>query len=281
MSGCDVQESGALELYFYDELATLDRARIAAHLTSCPICREQLQDLHTIRRALADRPAVASPPAGDWSGFMRRLDAACASRPDARVAPGGWSWRAAAACAAVLTIATLGVLIATRSRTPVASNQVSSASTTATPTTSSRGVRPEGDSSRGIRPDSSRGFRLQAEESVPPDRALAELTEQHLERSKLVVLGLAARDPQQTSVDDWQYERQLAGSLLSDTRLFRLAAQDRGLDRLAHVMGDLETVLLETSLSDQADPRALERVQTLIRKRDLVVKMQVVGSTGI
>jgi hypothetical protein len=46
-------------------------------------------------------------------------------------------------------------------------------------------------------------------------------------------------------------------------------------------MGDLETVLLETSLSDQADPRALERVQTLIRKRDLVVKMQVVGSTGI
>ena len=121
------------------------------------------------------------------------------------------------------------------------------------------------------------------QESSQPlrDRALAELTEQHLERSKLVVLGLAARDPQQTSVDDWQYERQLAGALLSDTRLFRLAAQDRGLDGLARVMGDLETVLLETSLSDQKDPRALERVQRLIRKRDLVVKMQVVGSTGI
>jgi hypothetical protein len=261
MSGCDVQESGAIDLYFYDELATLDRARIAAHLTSCPNCREQLQDLHAIRRALADRPAVASPPAGDWSGFMRRLDVACASRPDARVASGVWSWRAAAACAAVLTIATLGVLMATRSHTPPASNQTSAAAP-APP------------------PDSS-GFRLQAEGSAAPDRALAELTEQHLERSKLVVLGLAARDPQQTSVDDWQYERQLAGSLLSDTRLFRLAAQDRGLDRLAHVMGDLETVLLETSLSDQADPRALERVQTLIRKRDLVVKMQVVGSTGI
>ena len=34
-------------------------------------------------------------------------------------------------------------------------------------------------------------------------------------------------------------------------------------------------------MSDHADPAALGRVQRLIRKRDLVVKMQVVGSTGI
>jgi anti-sigma factor RsiW len=258
MSRCDVQESGAIDLYFYDELGALDRARVTAHLTSCPICREQLQDLHAIRRALGDRPAVASPPSGDWSAFMGRLEEACEAPSDPRVAR-SWSWRAAAACAAVLTIAALGVVMATRVRTPVVSNQAVTAGA------------------------SSHGSHVQAEgaSAAPADRALAELTEQHLERSKLVVLGLAARDPQQTSVDDWQYERQLAGSLLSDTRLFRLAAQDRGLARLARVMGDLETVLLETSLSDQADPRALERVQTLIRKRDLVVKMQVVGTTGI
>jgi hypothetical protein len=155
----------------------------------------------------------------------------------------------------MLTIATLGVFLANRTRTPVAS---------------SHSIAPVASAPVAVVPTRTAG-----------DRALAQLTEQHLERSKLVVLGLAARDPQQTSVDDWQYERRLAGSLLSDTRLFRLAAQDRGLERLARVMGDLETVLLETSLSDQTDPRALERLQTLIRKRDLVVKMQVVGSTGI
>jgi hypothetical protein len=46
-------------------------------------------------------------------------------------------------------------------------------------------------------------------------------------------------------------------------------------------MGDLETVLLQTSLSDHADRKSLERVQRLITKRDLMVKMQVVGSAGI
>lgn len=252
MTYCELQESGGVDLYFYDELPALDRARVAAHLASCPHCREQLQDLHAIRRVLADRLSVDSPFAGDWSGFMHRLDQACAPPPERHVVTRG-SWRAAVACAAMLTIATLGVFVANRTRTPVSSHPVASV-------VSAPVVEPT---------------------RTAADRALAELTEQHLERSKLVVLGLAARDPQRTGVDDWQYERRLAGSLLSDTRLFRLAAQDHGLDRLAHVMGDLETVLLETSLSDQADPRALERVQTLIRKRDLVVKMQVVGSTGI
>jgi hypothetical protein len=111
------------------------------------------------------------------------------------------------------------------------------------------------------------------------NHALAELSEQHFERSKLVVLGLVARDPEHTDAKDWEYERDLAGSLLEDTRLYRRAAQDRGLSDIAHVMGDLETVLLEASMSDHSDPGALERVQRLIRKRDLVVKMQVVGST--
>jgi hypothetical protein len=46
-------------------------------------------------------------------------------------------------------------------------------------------------------------------------------------------------------------------------------------------MGDLETVLLETSMTERPDAAALGRVQNLIRKRDLVVKMQVVGSAGI
>jgi len=115
-----------------------------------------------------------------------------------------------------------------------------------------------------------------------PERALREITAEHLERSKLVVLGLAARDPQQTTAEDWLYERKLAGTLLDDTRLYRMAAQDRGVSDVARVMRDLETVLLEASLSDNQDKDALQRVQTLIARRDLVVKMQVVtGSAGL
>jgi hypothetical protein len=110
------------------------------------------------------------------------------------------------------------------------------------------------------------------------DAALRQNSAEHLERSKLVVLGLAALDPRDTRAADWQYERQLAGTLLDDTRLYKQAAQERGLNDVAHVMRDLETVLIETSMSDSSDRDALARVQRLIAKRDLVVKMQLVSS---
>jgi hypothetical protein len=45
-------------------------------------------------------------------------------------------------------------------------------------------------------------------------------------------------------------------------------------------MRDLETVLLETALSDNSDRDALERLQRLIAKRDLVMKMQVISTGG-
>jgi hypothetical protein len=110
------------------------------------------------------------------------------------------------------------------------------------------------------------------------DPSLREVTAEHLERSKLVVLGLSALDPKVSHAADWQYERRLAGTLLDDTRLYREMAQERGLNDVAHVMRDLETVLIETSMSDASDRDALARVQRLIAKRDLVVKMQLAAS---
>jgi hypothetical protein len=67
---------------------------------------------------------------------------------------------------------------------------------------------------------------------------------------------------------------------LSDTRLYRQAAVQGGVSDMERVMRDLETVLLEASMSDEHDRAALERVQRLIAKRDLVVKMQVVAAAG-
>jgi len=274
MNGCTLVGAEAVELYFYDELDPAERARLEAHLAQCAACRQVLGDLRVIGRALGDRPAVDAPPAGDWSGFMRRLDDACrhegvkdttasARHEDEGTARsvGRWPSRAAMAIAASLIVATAGAVLTLRMRpapvavpAPTPTVQAPPPSTPApTPAAADRG----------------------------PTRALAALSEQHFEKSKLVVLGLVARDPDHTQAKDWAYERDLAGSLLEDTRLYRRAAQDRGLSDIAHVMGDLETVLLETSMSDHGDAASLERVQQLIRKRDLVVKMQVVGSTGI
>jgi hypothetical protein len=260
MNGCDLD----VVLYFYDEMEPADRARATAHLSGCAECRQKLEELDAIRRALAARPVVDAPPAGDWSGFMRRLDDGVRAGRPAKAAPRRMGIRELAAFAAMLALVTIGVVTAGRFR----------AATTTAPAAPTQSEAP---SAVAAAPASA-----VAAAPASADQSLRQVSAEHLERSKLVVLGLATRDARSTTADDWQYERRLAETLLSDTRLYRIAAQDRGVSDVARVMRDLETVLLEASLSDSSDKGALERVQRLITKRDLVVKMQVMtGSAGL
>jgi hypothetical protein len=261
MTPCDLD----VVLYFYDEMPRDERARAADHVRHCADCRQRLDELGAIRSALASRPQVDAPPAGDWSGFMRRLDEAvkpnlAAPAPVAVLERAGRTWtvRHIAALAAMVALVTIGVLTAARFRAASPPRAAMSGPAVMSAETNANNA------------------------SLTPEQSLREVSLEHLERSKLVVLGLATRDPRQTSSADWQYERSLAGTLLTDTRLYRLAAQDSGVSDVARVMRDLETVLLEASLSDNSDRHALERVQRLISKRDLVVKMQVMaGSAGL
>ena len=262
--GCDVQESGAVELYFYDELDAGERDRIAAHVRQCRACASVLEDLRMIRQALAARPDVSAPASGDWSGFMRRLDSAV--RQTSAVIPGvpphtvaefrprsvPLSYAGLFAMAALLAIVTIGVAFVARQRSVMPTWQDSSASVPSTAALSP--VATTGLQSAGAR---------------------------HFERSKLVVLGLAGRESQASTPSDWAYERQLATSLLNDTRLYRMAAEERGLTGLAGIMRDLEIVLLETSMAEETDSAALEQIQRLIRKRGLIQKMDTVASAGM
>jgi hypothetical protein len=251
---CEVHASGAIELYFYDELTPRAREAVESHVLWCGHCRTVLAELGVIRDALAQRPVVSGPASGDWSAFMSRLDASLAGE---RLPVGNMVAFARAsrrtyvsyvAMAALVTLITLSVAIAIRSRTVPAPAVTGSVAA-----------------------------RMAARE--PTDTAaFTALSEEHFERSKLVVLGLATKDPQRGAAD-WRYERELATSLLNDTRMYRLAAEDRGLTSLAGVMRDLELVLLQTSLTDDKDPASLPQLQRLIQRRDLLEKMGVVTTT--
>ena len=290
MTGCERRASGdppRIVLYFYDELEPGEHSAVESHLRSCADCRRTFDDLSMIRSALSTRPRVDAPPDGDWTAFMQRLDEAVrfdqrpadASRhvrSDEAVEGAAWptdvvsigvpigrasagaKYAAYLAMAALLTLVTSGVVYVARS-VPRPSALPSLGSQTATPAPS-------------------------APTSPVPERsaaaAFAALSEQHFERSKLVVLGLANKDPHRAREADWAYERGLARNLLSDTRLYRLAAEERGMKTLAGVMGDLELVLLQTSLADAPDAEALGQIQRLIHKRDLVTKMDVASTTG-
>jgi hypothetical protein len=256
---CEIQSSGTIEQYFYGELATERRAELQAHVRACPDCRQALEDLSIIRAALAARPEVAAPPAG-WSRFMARLESAI---QEERQAPGHVTGDRALrppavltrrlvpylAMAALLAVITASVLLVIRQRGDEAS----------------------------VRPPSPGTPAVASEIDSPParDPGLLALSDQHFERSKLVVLGLATKDASNAD-DSWQYERQLASTLLGDTRLYRRAAEQRGMDTLAGVMRDLELVLLQTSMSDAPDAESLGQLQRLIRRRDLLTKMNAV-----
>lgn len=260
MTICAVHASGELDLYFYDELSASGRRAVEEHLHGCSDCRAALDELHVIREALRSRPDVSAPASGDWSAFMTRLNASLAKEraPGFAVVPLKTSSRQPAvaylAMAAALALVTVSVAVALRKpHVPAAPAPVAS-------------VTPHIPSSTAPAKDAA---------------AFRAMTEEHFERSKLVVLGLAAKSPDELRGTDWTYERELASGLLNDTRLYRLAAEDRGLDKLAGVMRDLELVLLQTSLTDDKDPSSLQQIQRLIRRRDLIEKMDVVTTTGL
>ena len=277
MTACSVHDSGAIELYFYGELDAVERARVAGHVQGCAPCSEMLRELRMIREALAERPDISAPPSGDWSAFMGRLDAAL--RPDAR--PGQvvvFPPVTAAAARAVGVEAgasrparRYAGLLATAALLAIVSASLFVASQAGRPA-----VVPAAEQPGPAQPSGA-----QAQVETPVREGLATVGMRHLERSKLVVLGLATKNVEASTASDWEYERELATGLLNDTRLYRLAAEQRGLSSLASVMKDLELVLLQASMAEGTDRRALPQIQRLIQKRGLVQKMDVVATTGL
>ena len=274
MKGCEIQASGAIDLYFYDELDERERASVEEHLTACAECERALEELSTIRAALAARPQVDAPPDGDWRAFMIRLDEAVRFEnraratasvirmpPAARPRP-ALKYAQYVAAAAVVTLLISGIGYWTRrDARPLPPQERQRAAGEPVVTTPVSAPAPTAAPERRV------------------EAAFASLSEQHFERSKLVVLGIANKDARAASQADWAFERELASSLLTDTRLYRMAAEERGMKTLADVMGDLEIVLLQTSLAGTPDAESLEQIQRLIRKRDLVTKMDV-ATTG-
>jgi hypothetical protein len=262
MPGCAIQANGDIELYFYGELAPDERRSVERHMPACAECRQALEELQTIGAALASRPRVEAPEGGDWSRFMARLDDAIDAERETHAAGAVVAmpkrthvqrYAPYLAMAALLTIVTSAIVLVSRQTTRPQPVEVARVDPEPAPVIA--------DSTPVVPP--------------APEAVFASMSEEHFERSKLVVLGIANKDPHSVSDADWAFERGLASNLLSDTRLYRRAAEARGLKTLAGVMGDLELVLLQTSLADTPDPTALEQIQRLIHKRDLVSKMDV------
>ena len=110
------------------------------------------------------------------------------------------------------------------------------------------------------------------------ERILLVAVGDHLERSQTVLLELVNAQPGQSL--DVASERERAGDLVAENRLFRQTAARTGDTRVASVLDDLEPVLLEIAHGpDRLTPEAVENLRQRIEGDGILFKVRVVGST--
>jgi anti-sigma factor RsiW len=107
-----------LDAYLDGELPAQSRWAVAAHVTECPTCREQLANLARMREITHDHLANVSPP----PKLEERLRAALAAEPEPISRPKvvQWSPPSALRLVAVLAVLALGIALLSRAIAPTA-----------------------------------------------------------------------------------------------------------------------------------------------------------------
>jgi len=110
------------------------------------------------------------------------------------------------------------------------------------------------------------------------ERILLVAVGDHLERSQAVLLELVnARPGEPLNVES---ERERAGDLVAENRLYRQTALRTGDTRVASVLDELEPVLIELAHGpDRLSPEEVENLRQRIEGDGILFKVRVVGST--
>jgi hypothetical protein len=218
------------------------------HLAACADCRAELERL----AGILDRVTPAEVPEPDedyearvWDRMTWRLRGERRTKRSS-----GMKWLAAAA---MLAVAFLGGLLWNRSNTgPVRIANQPIATTATAPA----------------------GQVTAASTQQQRDRILLVVVGDHLDDSERMLLELTNLSAK-TDVDV-STERQRAEELLASNRLYRRTAIDRGEDRVATLLDELEPVLMQIAHGpSQMTPDELQRVQKRVETKGLVFKLRV------
>jgi hypothetical protein len=229
-------------LAYYDE-REIDARR--GHLDACGECRAELAHLKRVLDQVT--PAVVVEPDEDyearvWDRLSWRL------HTERRKNKPEWTkWLAAAA---MLAVAFIGGLLWNRSNI----GPVHTATNQPTPATN---IQPTAASTQQQR-----------------DRILLVVVGDHLDDSERMLVELTNL----TASDniDVSTEQQRAEELLVSNRLYRSTALDRGEDRVATLLDELEPLLMQIAHGpSQLTPDELRKVQKRVEAKGLVFKLRV------
>jgi len=219
-------------------------AAIAQHLQSCDVCRAEY---NAIRRVLALVDELPVPERGEgygeqvWTRLRWKLGSESRRRR---------TWRSMLAAAAVLAIAFFaGEMWHARNAAPRVAP-----SPWAARAAEGRGA-PQGGN----------------------DRVLLVVVTDHLDSSERMLLEVANADASRGL--DLSNERERAEELVASNRIYRQTATQRGDDRLAMVLSDLEPVLIEIAHADaKLSPDETAVLQKRIDSKGLLFKVRVISA---
>jgi hypothetical protein len=239
-------EEQLVAYYYHDDDAP---SFASEHLLTCKACWAQFETLGQILSLVKSAPV---PERGEdygehvWKTLRWKLGS------QRRMA----QWPAVATVAAALAIAFFAGLF-WRSRPeshPVAAVTASAPAPAALPDTST-----------------------EDEEAVKSDRVLLLVVSDHLETSERVLMQVANANPNRRLDNDDGRKR--ADELVSANRLYRQAALQKGDDRIAELLSDIEPVLVELSNAGATiDKDKLQSLQRRIDRKGLLFKVRVLSA---
>ena len=233
-----VTEEQLVAHYYHDDDAP---AAAASHLLECAECRAQYE---TIRRVLSLVGEAPVPERGDhyadevWTRLRWKLGARKRRM----------QWTSFVAAAAVLAIAFFaGVWWHSRGgQAPSPVRQTASLN----PTAQTVAATPQAS-----------------------DRVLLVVVGDHLESSERMLAELANANPKQ----DFDVPTDRAADLVASNRIYRQTAANRGDQRIAALLSDLEPILIQLSHAGKTlSPDELAAIQKRIESKQLLMKVRVV-----
>jgi hypothetical protein len=216
-------------------------AAVAQHLAACDVCRAEY---NSIQRVLALVDELPIPERADTYGeqVWTRLRWRLGSRSRQG------TWRSLLAAAAVIAVAFIaGQWWHARNAAPTVVGGDSTASTTI------------------------------ATQAAAKDRILFVVVTDHLDSSERMLLQVVNSDSKRGL--DLSNERGRAEELVASNRIYRQTAEQRGDDRLASVLSDLEPILLEIAHSEgKLSPEEAGSLQKRIDSKGLLFKVRVISA---
>jgi hypothetical protein len=231
----------AEELIVYRDGEQMNREEIAVHLNECVECREELERIEAVFRALAEMPV---PDPGEdygqrvWQQIAPRLPAKGASAWQAWL-----SWRPLALAGAMAALIVLAFVLGRRT-----------------------GQKELGGGT--------------ADASRVRERVLLVAVGNHLGRSEMMLMELEnAQAPEsgQKAINISATQRR-AEDLVEENRLYRQTALKEGDQAMASTLDELERVLLDIANSpDEVTPAQFETLRKRIEAKGILFKVRVVN----